>query len=149
MQRSDTEFIGCLEFEPSLSLKKRVRQSFNDKGDARVAHRQTWTISPFLLFYHGTLDVGNNVVGVGNDVSGTRNIVVNVGNDIVGVGDVVTNVGNRYVRIDGKFGLGTGWSALALKSNRTHIKDVKDPVEVQPPGRNHVFVAFCEEKTRN
>jgi hypothetical protein len=30
-----------------------------------------------------------------------------------------------------------------------HVEDMKDPAEVQPPGRNRVFVAFCEEKTRN
>ena len=33
------------------------------------------------------------------------------------------------------------------KSGGTHVKDVKDPVEVQPPGGDCLFVALRVEKT--
>ena len=31
----------------------------------------------------------------------------------------------------------------------THVEDVKDPVEVLPPGHNHVFVGLRMEDSRN
>ena len=31
----------------------------------------------------------------------------------------------------------------------THVKNVKDPVEVQPPGSDRVFIALCMEEARN
>ena len=33
--------------------------------------------------------------------------------------------------------------------NGTHVKDMKEPVEIQPPGRDSFFVALRVEKARN
>jgi hypothetical protein len=79
----------------------------------------------------------------------TRNVVMNIGNDIVGVRDVVANVRDRCICIDRKLSLETNDQQWPCKSDRTHAKDMKDPIEVLSPGRNRVFVAFCVEKARN
>jgi len=34
-------------------------------------------------------------------------------------------------------------------SDRTHLEDLKDLVEVQPPGSNHLFVVIPVEKSRD
>ena len=67
------------------------------------------------MFYYGTMDVGNDVVSVGNNALGTRNVVMNLGNDTVGVRDVVADVGNGYICIDCELSLETGWLAMAMK----------------------------------
>ena len=85
----------------------------------------------------------------GNNVVGTCNVVMNVGNDAVCVRDVVTNVGNLYVRFDRKLSLKKGGQQWRGGIGRTHVKDMKDPVEVQPPGGNRVFIALGVEKARN
>jgi hypothetical protein len=74
---------------------------------------------------------------------------MDVGNDVVGVRNVVADIGNCYMRIDGKFSLKPGGQQRRRKSDETHIKNVKDPVEVQSPGGNHVFIVLRMEKTRN
>ena len=74
---------------------------------------------------------------------------MSVGNNITGVRDLVTNIGNCYMRVDGKFGLETDGQQRRWRGDRTYVKNVKDPVEVKPPGRNRVFVVFCAEEARN
>ena len=49
------------------------------------------TIGPFLVFQHGTVHIGDELVSV-------RDVFTNVPN-------VVTNVGNRYMRVQRKFSL--------------------------------------------
>ena len=56
------------------------------------AHRQIFTISPFLALHHGTMNIRNNCVGV-------CNIVLELGNDGVCIHDVMLNVGNGGVDI--------------------------------------------------
>ena len=35
------------------------------------------------------------------------------------------------------------------RSHRTHVENVKDPVEVQPPARDCLFVVLCVEHPRD
>ena len=76
-------------------------------------HRQILTIRRFLTFHHGTMDIGNDDVGIhdtalklGDDSVGVHSIVPDVGNDGVGIRDIVANVRNDHICIYRKFGLG-------------------------------------------
>lgn len=83
----------------------------------------------------GTVDIGYSVVGVGND--------------IVGFPNVVTGIRSCYMGIDCKFSLETDDQQGQRRGDVTHVKDMKDPVEVQPPGGDRVFIALCVENARN
>ena len=41
-----------------------------------------------------------------------------------------------------KFSLGAGGRWWSYRSDRTHIKDTPNPVEVQAPGGNHLFIVL-------
>ena len=76
------------------------------------AHRLIFTVSPFLALHYGTMDVGNDGVGVRNialklrnDCLGVRNTLMDVGNDGMSVPKTFTNVGNGYICVYCKFGL--------------------------------------------
>ena len=79
------------------------------------------TISLLLAFHYVTANVGNNGLGVHD----------------------------RRMSIYGKFGLTQTVRYVSRKGGSTHVKDMKDPVEVQPPGGDVVFVVLRVEKARN
>ena len=56
---------------------------------------------------------------------------------------------NHRVGIYRKFGL--NWTSLATsgKTDRTYIEDVKDPIEVQLPGSDRLFVVLCVKESRD
>ena len=79
-------------------------------------------IGPFLVFDHSTMDVGNEPA----------------------------NVRNCYMRMQRQFGLEMdvqqcGWRV----DNRTHLKNMKDSIEVRPPGSNRGFILLRVENTRD
>ena len=74
---------------------------------------------------------------------------MDVGNDVLGVRDVTANIGNRSVGIYREFGLKTDGQKRGRGGNGTHVEDMKDPVEVQSPGRNPFFIILRVEKARN
>jgi hypothetical protein len=42
-----------------------------------------------------------------------------------------------------------GRSATAVKEDGTYVEDLKDPDEIQPPGRNLLLVVPCVDDSRN
>ena len=69
---------------------------------------------------------------------------MNVGSNGEGVRNVISNTSIGYVYVDPKFGLeAEGWP-LSYRSYRTHVKDVKNPVQVRPPGSDCVVVVLME-----
>lgn len=67
-----------------------------------VTHGRIPTIGPFLAFHYGAMDVGNDGLGVHD----------------------------RSMRIYCKFGLETKGQQCGSGEDRTHIEDMKDPVEI-------------------
>ena len=112
--------------------------------DTVNAHRRSFALSPSLIHPHGTMDVGNNGVGVRNGGAGGRNVAAKLRNNGMGVydalmdlgdgglgnQDLLTDVGNDHMRVHRKFGLGVDGQRRPLKSDGTYIEDMEDPVEV-------------------
>ena len=69
-------------------------------------------------------------------------VAMNVRNDGLGVHDC-------RMSVYGKFGLTQTVRHVSRKGGSTHVKDMKDPVEVQPPGGDVVFVVLRVEKARD
>ena len=60
--------------------------------------------------------------------------MMDFGNSGLGVHDSIMNAGDDYVGVYCKFDLeADGWQ-WSCRSEGTHVEDVKNPVEVQPPG---------------
>ena len=38
---------------------------------------------------------------------------------------------------------------MSNTADRTHVEDVKDPIEILPPGHDHIFVVLRVEQSRN
>ena len=98
----------------------------------------------------------DGTVDVGNDGMGAHNAMVNVGDDSVGVRDVVLDIGNNGVGIGNddvcvqcKFSLKVDGWLWPFRSDKTHVKDKKDLVQVQPPGCNHILIALRVQKSRD
>jgi hypothetical protein len=99
-------------------------------------------------------------MNVKNDRVGTRNIMVDVGNDGIGNRGTVRNasnnrVGFRNVRMvigmcfDLNFCLEVKGQQRSYGSGRTHVKDVKNLDEVQPPGIDRVVVVLLVKTSRD
>jgi len=67
---------------------------------------------------------------------------MNFRNSGVDMRRVVANVGSGYL----KFGLEAESWRRSYRSDRTHVKDMKDAFKAQPPGSDHLFIA-CAEKS--
>jgi len=78
----------------------------------------------------------------GDHSPGVRSIVLELGNDGVGFGN--SDMCNYC-----KFGLGIPSQQSPYEDDGTHVEDMKDPVEVQPPGRNLFLVVLCVEVSGN
>ena len=87
----------------------------------------------------------NDDEGIGSDGVCVYDIVADAGNEGVGVRDFMTNVGNGYIHVYCKFGLEVNSWRGSYGSDGTHVKDMKDPVEIQPPGRDRLLVVLCVE----
>ena len=98
-------------------------------------HRQIFAVSPFPTFHHGTMDFGNDGIGV-------RNTAGDVGNNGVGVR-------NDCICVYREFGLGAGDQRWPCRSNKTHVKDEKESIEVRSPGYDRRFIAICVEESRD
>ena len=66
--------------------------------NAVITHHLVPTIGPFLVFQHGTVHIGDELVSV-------RDVFTNVPNTSTNVPNVFTNVGNCYMRVQRKFSL--------------------------------------------
>ena len=73
---------------------------------------------------------------------------MDVGDDGVGVHDIMMNVGNDHIGIYCISVWGWTVSRLSHRSDGTHTKDMKDPVEDRPPDAI-VSLSFCVGKSRN
>ena len=40
-------------------------------------------------------------------------------------------------------------SAMAVQSDGAYVEDLKDPIEVRPPGRDSILIVLCVEMPRN
>ena len=106
--------------------------------------------------YNALMDIGNDgvcvrdvVMDVGNKCVGVCDILVNIGNHSLGVHNIVADVRNDYKCVNSKFGLEMGNQHRSPRSDGTHIEDEKDPVEVQPPGCDRLFIVLRVEKSRD
>ena len=92
-------------------------------------HHLIPNIRPFLAFHHGTMDVGNKLVSVRN---------------------ALTNVRNCYMSMQRKFCLEMKGQQRGQRiDGRTYLKDMRDSIEIRPPGNNRVFITLRVEKTRD
>jgi hypothetical protein len=99
-----------------------------------------------LVFRNGTTDVGYNGVGVRYNDMGVGHNDMGIGHNDVGVRNTLADVGNCYMCIDGKFSLKTDNQRYQQGNDRIHLKDVKDPVQIQLPGRDLFFIVLGVEK---
>ena len=92
------------------------------------------------VFQRITMNVKNSDVCV-------YNVIPDMGNDDVGVRDVVMNGRSGCICVR------SFWtrriSSGLHSSEKTHVKDLKDLVEVQPPGGNCLFVVLRVEASRD
>ena len=67
----------------------------------------------------------------------------------VRVCDITANVRNVRVYVDRKFGLKMNcWCwPRKKKKNGTHVKDMEDPIEIQPPGGDCIFIILCVDQS--
>lgn len=86
------------------------------------------------------MSVCDSLVNVRNDGLRGDDIVVDIGDDGLGVRDFTMNVGDDHVCCACKLGLGADVQRLSYRNSQTHVEDVEDPVEVQPPPDNQLFV---------
>ena len=96
-------------------------------------HRLSLTVSPSLIFQHVTVNVGDKGVRVPNNGMCIR--------------DITTNIRNVRVCVNRKFGLELNSWRWSHRNNKTHVEDMEDPIEVQPPGDNRIFVVLCVDKS--
>ena len=61
----------------------------------------------------------------------------------------MANVRNSYVGVQGQLGLEGGDQRQSSKGNRTHVEDMKDPVEVRLPSSDLVLVILRMGKSRD
>jgi len=95
------------------------------------------------------MDVGDIVPELRNDDMGVYDALVNVRNSGVGVRDVMMNVRGDYVCVYRELSLEADNQRWSHKVDGTHIEDVKDPVEVQPPGGDHLLIILRVEMSRD
>ena len=65
---------------------------------------------------------------------------MNFGNNGAGVRDVVTSVRNDYMCVYPKFGLGAESWQRSCRSDGTHVKDTKNPIQFQLPGNDRLII---------
>ena len=87
-----------------------------------------FTVSPFLFLHYGTMDLGNNGMGVY---------------------DTPMNVRDNNICVYRKLGLEVSGQPWPRRGDRTHVEDVEDPIEVQPPGRNRPLIVLRVKKSRD
>jgi hypothetical protein len=75
--------------------------------------------------------------------------VRNIGNGGVFTRSVLASVGNNWVCAHPKFSLEAKGQQSPYRSDRTHIKDMKNPVEVQLPGSNRLFILLLVITSRD
>ena len=73
---------------------------------AKYTYGQFFTVSPFLISYHGAVDVGDTTLQLRNDDLGVENdgvrvcyITADAGNDGLGARDIMLDVGDDRVRV--------------------------------------------------
>jgi len=64
-------------------------------------------------------------------------------------GDHDVSVGNSRMCVYRQFGLEVQSQQSPDGNDGTHVEDLKNPVEVQLPGRDFLLVALCMEMSRN
>ena len=98
------------------------------------------------------MNVGNYDVSIRNITGDVRNdvirICVNVGNDGVAVRSVMTNARIGYM-CDLKFRLEAGSYQWSYKSDRTHVEDIENSVQVRPPGGDRLIITLRVETSRD
>ena len=87
-----------------------------------------FAVSPFLFLHYGTMDLRN---------------------DRVGVYDTPMNVRDNNICVYRKLGLDVGGQPWPRRGDGTHVEDVEDPVEVQPPGCDRPLIVLRVENSRD
>ena len=87
-----------------------------------------FAVSPFLFLHYGTMDLRN---------------------DRVGVYDTPMNVRDNNICVYRKLGLEVGGQSWLRRGDGTHVEDVEDPVEVQPPGGNRPLIVLRVKNSRD
>ena len=105
-------------------------------------HRLIFTVSPFLILHHDTMDLGNDGMGV-------HDTLMNVGNDGIGVCNTPMNIRNNDIRVYRKLGLEVGGQPWPYRGDGTHVEDVKDPIEAQSPGGDRPLIVLRVENSRD
>ena len=80
---------------------------------------------------------------VGNDDLSARIIVMSVGNNGVAIRSVLMSARNSYTCVYQKFSLEAEGQHSSHRSDRTHVRDMKNSVKPQPPGSDHLVVVLC------
>jgi len=79
----------------------------------------------------------------GNNGGGVHNVVLDAGNDGVGARDIMTSSRNGWICVDWiccECPLEREVSNGHHLNDRTHVKDLKNILEAQPPGHDRLFV---------
>ena len=77
--------------------------------------------------------------------TGVRNVILDIGSDEMGIRDIVASGGDGCVRVCCKFPLEFEVSTRLDSNDGTHVKDLKNLVEVRPPGGDLLSVVHRME----
>ena len=114
-----------------MSLNSSNSQLFGYRQSASGTYRPILAIRTLATFQLVVTNVGNNGVGV-----------CNVAPDDVFVPSVLMSVRNGCMCIYPKFSLEAESQHSSCRGDWTHVKDMKNPVEVQSPSGDRLFVVF-------
>ena len=74
---------------------------------------------------------------------------MDLGNDGKGICNTPMNIGNNDIRVYRKLRLEVDSQPWPRRGDGTHVGDVEDSVEVQPPGRDRPLIVLRVENSRD
>ena len=74
---------------------------------------------------------------------------MDLGNDGMGIYDTSMNVRENNICVYRKLGLEVSGQPWPRRGDGTHVEDVEDPVEVQPPGGNRPLIVLRVKNSRD
>ena len=85
---------------------------------------------------------------IGNDGMDVCNTLLNVRNDGIGVCNTPMNIRDNDICVYRKLGLEVGGQPWLRRGDGTHVEDVENPIEVQPPGGDRPLIVLRVENSR-
>jgi len=118
-----------------MGLGSRKSQLLSDRQSTSDVHRLISTISTVAAFQLVVMNVRDNG-------GGACDVTVNIGNNCVLIRSVLMSARNGCTFIYPKFNLDVENQQSSCRRDETHVKDMKNPVEVRPPVDDRLFIVL-------